>query len=275
MANLSGAHRPQALGVHRRDLDEDQHDQASRLGAEGRAPRRQGPARQVEDGDFSRRLAQRPHRCALLIWRTHQRRTLPCPCRAIPRPGPQARLCCRARHPRFSQRAKAVRNAIRASGARLVFLPKYSPDPNPIEQAFAKLKTLLRKVAARIADAVCEAIAELRRPSRQANAPTTSKTQDTRKSKSRMLQAEGKAPRITQDKRGPNSTPLRPPPRTHFNSPLRRQRCITVQRTSVPCFCVCERLNQSFIRRLVKERMIWARPGVWIPAHQNLSDIFR
>ncbi len=44
-----------------------------------------------------------------------------------------------------SHKNRAIRNAIRAAGARLVFLPPYSPDLNPIEQVFAKLKTLLRK----------------------------------------------------------------------------------------------------------------------------------
>jgi transposase len=44
-----------------------------------------------------------------------------------------------------SHKGPAVRRAIRASGARLFFLPPYSPDLNPIEQVFAKLKTLLRK----------------------------------------------------------------------------------------------------------------------------------
>jgi transposase len=42
-----------------------------------------------------------------------------------------------------------VRAAIEAAGARLLFLPPYSPDFNPIEQAFAKLKALLRSEAAR------------------------------------------------------------------------------------------------------------------------------
>jgi putative transposase len=46
-----------------------------------------------------------------------------------------------------SHKGKAVRKAIRDVGARLVFLPKYSPDLNPIEQVFAKFKTLLRKAA--------------------------------------------------------------------------------------------------------------------------------
>jgi len=48
-----------------------------------------------------------------------------------------------------SHKGKAVRRAIRAAGAKLFFLPPYSPDLNPIEQAFAKLKTLLRKSAER------------------------------------------------------------------------------------------------------------------------------
>jgi transposase len=58
-----------------------------------------------------------------------------------------------------SHKGKAVRRAIRAVGARLVFLPKYSPDLNPIEQAFAKLKALVRKAAPRSLDAVSNALA--------------------------------------------------------------------------------------------------------------------
>jgi transposase len=41
--------------------------------------------------------------------------------------------------------SKMVRRLIRSAGAKLFFLPRYSPDLNPIEQVFAKLKTLLRK----------------------------------------------------------------------------------------------------------------------------------
>jgi len=51
-----------------------------------------------------------------------------------------------------SHKGKAVRKAIRAAGAKLFFLPPYSPDLNPIEQVFAKLKTLLRKAAERTVD---------------------------------------------------------------------------------------------------------------------------
>jgi putative transposase len=60
-----------------------------------------------------------------------------------------------------SHKGKAVRHAIRAAGARIVFLPKYSPDLNPIEQVFAKLKSLLRKAVARSLDAVADAIAQI------------------------------------------------------------------------------------------------------------------
>jgi putative transposase len=60
-----------------------------------------------------------------------------------------------------SHKGKAVRQAIRSAGAKLFFLPKYSPDLNPIEQVFAKLKHLLRKEAARTVEAVCAAIGQL------------------------------------------------------------------------------------------------------------------
>jgi len=48
-----------------------------------------------------------------------------------------------------SHKSVAVRRAIRSAGAKLIFLPPYSPDLNPIEQAFSQLKTLLRKENAR------------------------------------------------------------------------------------------------------------------------------
>lgn len=53
-----------------------------------------------------------------------------------------------------------VREPIKAAGAHLLYLPPYSPDLNPIEQAFAKLKALLRKAAARTVDELWAAIAE-------------------------------------------------------------------------------------------------------------------
>jgi putative transposase len=60
-----------------------------------------------------------------------------------------------------SHKGKRVRAAIRKAGAHLIFLPKYSPDLNPIEQVFSKLKHLLRKAAARTVETVCTAIGQL------------------------------------------------------------------------------------------------------------------
>jgi len=54
----------------------------------------------------------------------------------------------------------AVRRAIEAAGAKLRFLPPYSPDFNPIEMAFSKLKALLKKAAARTLDELFDAIAK-------------------------------------------------------------------------------------------------------------------
>jgi transposase len=60
-----------------------------------------------------------------------------------------------------SHKSRAVRKAIRAVGAKLFFLPAYSPDLNPIEQAFAKMKTLLRKADARTSEATWRTIGAL------------------------------------------------------------------------------------------------------------------
>ncbi len=60
-----------------------------------------------------------------------------------------------------SHKGKAIRAAIRRAGAKLFFLPKYSPDLNPIEQAFSKIKTLMRKAAERTVDAVWKRLGKL------------------------------------------------------------------------------------------------------------------
>lgn len=60
-----------------------------------------------------------------------------------------------------SHKSRTVRAAIRAAGAKLFFLPPYSPDLNPIEQVFAKLKTLLRKAAERTVEATWKRIGDL------------------------------------------------------------------------------------------------------------------
>jgi len=60
-----------------------------------------------------------------------------------------------------SHKGAAVRAAIEDVGAKLLFLPPYSPDLNPIEQVFAKLKALLRKAAARSLDTLWNAVGQL------------------------------------------------------------------------------------------------------------------
>ena len=57
-----------------------------------------------------------------------------------------------------NHKSEAVRQAIEAAGATLLFLPPYSPDLNPIERAFCKLKAGLRKAAERTVDGLCPVI---------------------------------------------------------------------------------------------------------------------
>ncbi len=58
-----------------------------------------------------------------------------------------------------AHRPTRIRELIESRGCELLYLPSYSPDYNPIEEAFAKIKNLLRKAAARSKEALVEAIA--------------------------------------------------------------------------------------------------------------------
>jgi len=60
-----------------------------------------------------------------------------------------------------SHKAEGVRESIEAAGAKLLYLPSYSPDLNPIEKAWSKLKQLLRSAKARSKEALDQAIAQL------------------------------------------------------------------------------------------------------------------
>ena len=60
-----------------------------------------------------------------------------------------------------SHKGQRARQLLEAAGARLLFLPPYSPDFNPIENAFAKLKAMLRKAAERTVDALWSAIGRI------------------------------------------------------------------------------------------------------------------
>jgi len=60
-----------------------------------------------------------------------------------------------------SHKVAGVREAIEAAGATIRYLPPYSPDLNPIEKFFSKLKALLRRAAARTADALWDQVGTL------------------------------------------------------------------------------------------------------------------
>jgi DDE superfamily endonuclease len=98
-----------------------------------------------------------------LFRRAHQRRALPRLCRTVPRADAEAR---RRRDPRQSRlpQGKGGAEGEPEVGARLAFLPKYSPDLNPIEQVFAKFKTLLRKARARSYEAISDACGKILTP---------------------------------------------------------------------------------------------------------------
>src|SRR5215218_10867618 len=79
----------------------------------------------------------------------------------------------------FCTNAPLVRKAIEAAGASLVFLPAYSPDFNPIENAFAKLKALLRQAAERTIRGLWRLIGQLIETFTPQNVPTTLLPRDT------------------------------------------------------------------------------------------------
>ncbi len=60
-----------------------------------------------------------------------------------------------------SHKSKAVRDTIRGKGAHVIFLPPYSPDLNPIEQVFAKIKHLMRKAEERTVERTWKKVGEL------------------------------------------------------------------------------------------------------------------
>jgi transposase len=73
-----------------------------------------------------------------------------------------------------SHKRQAIRRTVRAVGAKLLFfLPAHSPDLNPIEQLFAKLKTPLRKLDARAFEATWRGIGHSSMPLPQTRAPPT------------------------------------------------------------------------------------------------------
>src|SRR5262245_45421246 len=110
--------------------------------------------------DLSGGAAPRPHHRPLRHRRANKRHQLSRLYRAVPVPtlGPGDVVVM---DNLGSHKSKAVRRLIRAAGAKLFFLPRYSPDLNPIEQVFAKLKTLLRKIDPRTIETTWRGIGDL------------------------------------------------------------------------------------------------------------------
>lgn len=59
-----------------------------------------------------------------------------------------------------AHRTESVRELVEATGADLLFMPSYSPDLNPMEEAFSKIKNIVRKAGARTSEALVEAISK-------------------------------------------------------------------------------------------------------------------
>jgi transposase len=153
MAGSPGPGRSLPADLHRRDLDQDQHGPHPRP-----LPPRPAPDRQTLTFVAALRHDRIDAPCLFPgpingeRFRTYVEQAL------VPtlKPGDIVAMDNLSSH-----KGEAVRQAIRNAGAHLLFLPQYSPDLNPIEQVFAKLKALLRKAAERTVDSVCERIGTL------------------------------------------------------------------------------------------------------------------
>ena len=130
----------------------------------GRAPRGQRVVDAVPQGHWLTTTfvaGLREDRIIAPLAGAYERRDLPRLCRADAGASSRAGRCGRARQSGRSQRGRC-RGGDPSSRSKLVlYLPPYSPDLNPIEQLFSKLKALLRKAGARTKEAVWTTIGEL------------------------------------------------------------------------------------------------------------------
>jgi transposase len=135
VAKVPDPHRHHAHGLHRRNLDQNQHGSAAGLGHKRQA------APWLLNGPIN-------GESFLIYVRDVLLPTL--------RQGDIVVMDNLGSH-----KAQAIRHLIRSAGARLVFLPPYSPDLNPIEQFFSKLKHNLRKAKERSEDALNKRIGDI------------------------------------------------------------------------------------------------------------------
>jgi transposase len=161
MEGPSGPDRALAACVHRRDLGEDQHGAPARLGNEGTTA--EGLCAPHGHWKTLTFIAALRHDRFDAPWVTDgpiNGETFLLYIEAILAPslssGDVVVLDNLGSH-----KGKAARAILRAKGAHLIFLPPYSPDLNPIEQVFAKLKHLLRKAQPRDVEATWRKVGQL------------------------------------------------------------------------------------------------------------------
>jgi transposase len=149
-------------------MDINQHGAPLRARSERRAASRRRSSWPLENNDVRRGAAAHGNGRADGPRRADQRRLVPGLCRA----GSGSRTQTgRHRDDRDERRSRwdnlgshkgpSARAAIEAAGAKLLYLPPYSPDFNPIENAFSKLKALLRKAAERTVNGLWNRIGTL------------------------------------------------------------------------------------------------------------------
>ena len=119
-----------------------------------------GSARPLENDDLCRRTARGPADRADGHRRPHGRRDVSGLCARFPGPGAAPGDIVILDN-LSSHKVAGVRQAIPAAGATLLYLPPYSPDLNPIEKLFSKLKALLRKAATRTVETLWAEIGAL------------------------------------------------------------------------------------------------------------------
>src|SRR3954464_10719299 len=130
------------------------------MGAEGRTPGLHRPARALAHHHVPVRPAHDwPGRAAGAGWR-HEWTGVPGLYSAVPGPDVAAGRHRRARQ-LSSHKVAGVLEAIEQAGATVLYLPPYSPDLNPIELAFSKLKRLLRDAAERTMEALWQTTGRL------------------------------------------------------------------------------------------------------------------
>src|SRR5215472_9308883 len=160
LAGLAALYGCGAVRLSRRDRADDQDDPPLRSQPARRAAGRGSAARALADNHVHRRIAAERYRRALVLdgpmtgaaFRAYVEQALA----PVLQPGDVVVMDNLAAH-----KMAGIEEAIAATGASLLYLPPYSPDLNPIEQFFAKLKALLRKAATRTKETLWQTAGQL------------------------------------------------------------------------------------------------------------------